>query len=64
MYVFRKTANFRGAFVYRNGPKWAKESKWTTRIDLNIYVDCVRKGRHSIVTESVFSENIELSLVK
>ena len=24
MYVFRKTANFRGAFVYRNGPKWAK----------------------------------------
>ena len=24
MYVLRKTANFRGAFVYRNGPKWAK----------------------------------------
>ena len=43
---------------------WAKESKWTTRIDLNFYGDCIRTGRPSIVTESVFSENIELSLVK
>ena len=64
MYVFRKTAIFCGAFVYRNGQKLAKESKWTTRIDLNIYGDCIRTGRLSIVSESVFSENIELSLLK
>ena len=62
MYVFRKTAIFCGAFVYRNGQKWAKESKRTTGI--NIYGDCIRTGRPSIVTESVSSENIELSLVK
>ena len=51
--LYRKTANFRGAFVYRNGPKRANLSKWTARIDLNINVDCIRTGWPSINTESV-----------
>ena len=58
MYVFRKTANSRGAFVYRNGPKWVKKSKWTTRTDLNMYVYCIRTGWPSIVIVKFGQMNI------
>ena len=50
----RKTANFAMRLltgIDRNGPNNRNGS--ITRIDLSIYVDCVRTGWPSIVTESV-----------